>query len=200
MDSDKRTQLLRAAVRLFAENGYDGTSLRAISEAAGANLSMISYYFGGKRGLYEEAFASQFRGLTRFLSADTDAMDPRDVIRLYADTALRVHQDNPYLVRYITRELLARDGSASAIHTPLNALYNVLDRAVRRGVAAGLFRADLDVPSAVVLLAGAVNFHYLAQHVRARITADRLDMPGEAAYLSQAVEVFLRGIERRDDA
>ncbi len=200
MDSDKRTQLLRAAVQLFAENGYDGTSLRAISEAAGANLSMISYYFGGKHGLYEEAFASQLRGLTGFLSADTDDMDPRDVIRLYADTALRVHQDNPYLVRYITRELLAQDGSTPAIYPPLNAIYGVLDRTVRRGIAAGLFRDDLNVPSVVVLLAGAVNFHYLAQHVRARITADRRDIPGEAAYLLQAVEVFLRGIERRDDS
>lgn len=198
MDSDRRTQLLRAATELFAEKGYEGASLRAISDAAGVNPSMISYYFGGKRGLYNAAFASQLGGLAHFLAADTDAMDPRAVIRLYAETALRVHQDNPYLVQYITRELLTPGGRDSRFHHLLDALYDALDGAIRRGAESGLFRADLDVPSAVVLLAGVVNFHYLAQHVRRRIGEAGRPMPDEETYLAQAVEVFLRGIERRD--
>jgi AcrR family transcriptional regulator len=50
---DKRTQILAVAEQLFAENGYDGTSVRDIAQLANVNLAMISYYFGSKEKLLE---------------------------------------------------------------------------------------------------------------------------------------------------
>jgi AcrR family transcriptional regulator len=49
--------LLRAARALFASHGYDGTSVRAITAAAGANLGAITYHFGSKRELYNRVVA-----------------------------------------------------------------------------------------------------------------------------------------------
>jgi AcrR family transcriptional regulator len=49
---DTRERLLQAAVVAFGQRDYDGVSTREIVEAAGANISAISYHFGGKRGLY----------------------------------------------------------------------------------------------------------------------------------------------------
>lgn len=48
---DKRAQILEAAEQLFAEKGYEGTSVRDIAGHAGVNLAMISYYFGSKEKL-----------------------------------------------------------------------------------------------------------------------------------------------------
>ena len=45
---------MEAAEKLFAEKGFDGTSVRDISEKADVNLAMISYYFGSKEKLYEK--------------------------------------------------------------------------------------------------------------------------------------------------
>tara|TARA_B100001123_G_scaffold339202_1_gene384124 strand:+ start:319 stop:1020 length:702 start_codon:yes stop_codon:yes gene_type:complete len=45
-------RLLETATLLFAEQGYDSVSARALTEAAGVNLSAITYYFGGKARLY----------------------------------------------------------------------------------------------------------------------------------------------------
>lgn len=50
--SKTRDRLIAEATRLFAERGYDGTSVRAITHAAEANLNAVSYHFGGKSGLY----------------------------------------------------------------------------------------------------------------------------------------------------
>ena len=44
-------RLLDAAERLFAERGVGQTSLRAVTEAAGANLAAVNYHFGTKTGL-----------------------------------------------------------------------------------------------------------------------------------------------------
>jgi AcrR family transcriptional regulator len=51
--SDKREHILTSAEKLFAEKGFDGTSVRDIAQQAGVNLAMISYYFGSKEKLLE---------------------------------------------------------------------------------------------------------------------------------------------------
>jgi AcrR family transcriptional regulator len=53
---DARGRLVLAALRLFAEKGYESATTREISLAAEANLSAIRYYFGDKAGLYRAAF------------------------------------------------------------------------------------------------------------------------------------------------
>lgn len=45
-----RSRLVQAALRLFAEKGYEAAGTREIAEAAGANISAIRYYFGDKAG------------------------------------------------------------------------------------------------------------------------------------------------------
>ncbi|WP_424215779.1 TetR/AcrR family transcriptional regulator (plasmid) [Streptomyces sp. BI20] len=49
--SDTRTKILDAAERLFAEHGYSGTSVRAVTDLAGANLAAVGYHFGSKAEL-----------------------------------------------------------------------------------------------------------------------------------------------------
>lgn len=47
-----REKLLSAAIDVFGRQGFDGTTTRALTRAAGVNLQAIPYYFGGKQGLY----------------------------------------------------------------------------------------------------------------------------------------------------
>ncbi|MBI1753557.1 MAG: TetR family transcriptional regulator [Acidobacteria bacterium] len=71
--SDSRESLITAALACFAKYGYDATSIRLIASMAGKNSSLISYYFGGKEGLYREVFKHL---LTRFTSGPVDSWTP----------------------------------------------------------------------------------------------------------------------------
>lgn len=51
--NDKQIEILQTAEKLFAEHGYDGTSVRDIAKSANINIAMISYYFGSKEKLLE---------------------------------------------------------------------------------------------------------------------------------------------------
>jgi len=51
--NDKQIDILQAAEKLFAEEGFDGASIRTIAKEAGVNIAMISYYFGSKEKLLE---------------------------------------------------------------------------------------------------------------------------------------------------
>jgi AcrR family transcriptional regulator len=59
-----RERIMKAAERLFAERGYDGTSIRAIVGKARVNQAAINYHFDGKDGLYREVLREAFRALT----------------------------------------------------------------------------------------------------------------------------------------
>lgn len=51
-DAQTENVIIQAAIKLFAEKGLSGTTTRELAQASGTNLSLISYYFGGKEGLY----------------------------------------------------------------------------------------------------------------------------------------------------
>jgi TetR/AcrR family transcriptional regulator, regulator of cefoperazone and chloramphenicol sensitivity len=53
--AEGREKLLVAATALFSEQGPDSVSTRQLAQAAGVNLSAITYHFGGKDALYEAA-------------------------------------------------------------------------------------------------------------------------------------------------
>ena len=46
-----REAIIEAAMRGFAEKGFEATGIREIAAAAGCNVAAISYHFGGKEGL-----------------------------------------------------------------------------------------------------------------------------------------------------
>lgn len=51
--NEKQLEILQVAEELFAEKGFDGTSIRDIAKKAKINIAMISYYFGSKEKLLE---------------------------------------------------------------------------------------------------------------------------------------------------
>src|SRR5439155_24985380 len=59
-----RERIMKAAERLFAERGYEGTSVRAIVAKARVNQAAINYHSAGKEGLYREVLRTAFRALT----------------------------------------------------------------------------------------------------------------------------------------
>lgn len=52
-----RQRLLDSAEHFFAAHGFDGTSIRDITNRAGCNVAAVNYYFSGKENLYVEVFA-----------------------------------------------------------------------------------------------------------------------------------------------
>ena len=69
-----RERIMKAAERLFAERGYDATSIRAIVAKARVNQAAINYHFDGKDGLYREVLRVAFRALTEQQLEHADEM------------------------------------------------------------------------------------------------------------------------------
>jgi AcrR family transcriptional regulator len=53
MSTDKRDHIMDVATDLFAEKGFEGTSIRDLAQKADVNIAMVNYYFGSKDKLFE---------------------------------------------------------------------------------------------------------------------------------------------------
>ena len=75
-DNNSKQRILQAATKLFAQNGFDGTSIRQICKEANANVCMISYFWGGKQELYngiiEDLFEKQTEYAKTFIDFDVE--------------------------------------------------------------------------------------------------------------------------------
>jgi len=70
---DKKEQIIEAAIDLFAQKGFEGTSIRDLASKADVNVAMVNYYFGSKDKLFEalvEVKAGSARGILEELLKD----------------------------------------------------------------------------------------------------------------------------------
>jgi AcrR family transcriptional regulator len=89
-----RRALVVAARQLFAEHGYDATTVRAVADLAGVNQALLFRYFGNKRGLFDEAVQTE---AVRLLAGP-----PQDLLERSLDAMLTAEGE-----RYSTESLMA---------------------------------------------------------------------------------------------
>ena len=74
-DSETLDRILVAAESLFAEQGYDGTTLRQITQGAKVNLAAVNYHHGDKESLYLEILRRRIQPINQRRLAMLDAAE-----------------------------------------------------------------------------------------------------------------------------
>jgi AcrR family transcriptional regulator len=97
-----RKRLVKAAMRLFAERGYDATSTSQIAKRAGMSAGLFYRYFKDKRDIFQEIYNDHsFAGAQAFMAE----LDPdkwrnegmRAIIKPLVETVYTIHKANPRL-------------------------------------------------------------------------------------------------------
>lgn len=158
---DKRANILEAAERLFMELGYEGTSTRQIAKEAGANMSMINYYFGSKEGVFMEIMSDRvkvFRTVIESVSQDnlTAMQKLLKVMEGYARKILC----NPGLHKMMHRELSLsqRPEMFSTIKNAMAENIAVIEKIIREGIEEGQFRPAVDIRMLIATIMGTISY------------------------------------------
>ena len=192
-DNDYRAALVAAATPLFAEKGYNGVSVRALAAASGVNLSMVSYYFGGKEGLYAAVLNEQFTTLKRVAEIKNMETDPLKKFELYVRATVARYRKNPYLLRFYTSELTNPTPCFETIVKPaIKGVVQILLDTFTEGLSHEQFRKGLDPIDTVLALAGMINFYFLLEPA----TAEMVDHAPERdeELIRHIMDIFTRGI------
>ncbi len=195
--SDTRERIARAALGVFAAQGYDGTTTRQIADAAGVNLGLLQYHFGGKEKLWmaavDLAFADLKNGVERVMGDDAITSDD-ERMRLMIRNHVRFTARNPEFVR-IMHDVGKRPGPRTEwlVETHVAPLYRGIAEIVARTGQTMRLPPDLPPIHLHYIIAGSVGliFH---QAEECRLLAD-ID-PFDDAHVEQharAVEYLLLG-------
>ena len=161
--TDYKTRLIATATRLFAERGLYGVSIRELSNAAGVSISMISYYFEGKEGLYASVLAEQFSCFAYMDTISRKDAEPLEKIEEYIRWSIQRHRNFPYLLRYYTSELTNPTRHFSSIVQPtIEKALHILMEIVQAGIEKKQFRAELNPEDTALAMAGMVNYYFLS--------------------------------------
>lgn len=110
---ERREQLLNIGRRLFAERGFEGTSIEEIAAKAGVSKPVVYEHFGGKEGLYAVVVD---REVDRFLSMATELLHGEDTMEKFEAAAvalLRYIEDNSDGFRILVRDSHPASGSGT---------------------------------------------------------------------------------------
>lgn len=191
-----RQALLDAGALLFPQAGYSGTSVEDLASRAGVNKALISYHFGGKRGLYVAVVESAFADMAQRLRAmEDDSTNAPDGLRRLLQTFEAMTRERHDFPALFLRE--AASGNIEPAVVPhLVEIVGVTKRLVERGQRDGVFRR-VDPLLLHLGLVGALAFFFATDPARRRAKARTkipFDMPSSQAFIRHLEEMTLRGL------
>ena len=180
--SDKQLQIIETAEKLFAERGYDGTSVRDIADEANVNVAMISYYFGSKEKLMEALFElrvgavqSRVEGLLK-----DDSISPIEKVNMLIDEhiertieaqcfskimlGVQVTNKNPAVLK-IAYDIKIRTAK-------------VVNELIKDGQKKGIFKKKVDVILMLNTMVGTTSQSMISQQYYREFN-NQLDMPDD---------------------
>jgi AcrR family transcriptional regulator len=146
---DTREELLRAALRLFASRGYEGTSVRAIAREVGLSESVLYAHFESKRAIFDQVLAalgplSAVTVLADLDPATADA-DPPAFVRSLAARAMDQwdSRESRQLISLMSQDDLIHD---PALMTGIVGAMSTLADVFAGWIAAGYIAAEAGAP------------------------------------------------------
>lgn len=177
MRQERKAQVVSAATRRIAEQGYVNTSVADVIDEAGISRGTFYLYFASREALFEEIvdrFVSEIEGAIEVVTLDDDA--PAEKVLANFRRAIELLVENPDLTKVLFREAL---GQSAEVDARIDAFYAFMERmvvgALRKGVARGISR-EVDVSIIAPAMVGAVK-EVVYKHVvrsNAPVDPDRL--------------------------
>jgi AcrR family transcriptional regulator len=179
--NDKQIQILEVAETLFAEKGFDGTSIRDISKVAKINVAMVSYYFGSKEKLLESLVLFKTSGLKeQLVNLIEENLEPIEKINKLITLYINRLNCNKGIYRILHFELASKKRvlELESFSEIKKANLKSLEIIIQEGQAKGVFRKDVIIPLLTPTILGTF-FHF---QMNKPFFEDILNLKTEEAY------------------
>ena len=143
---DKRRQILDAAIRVFARQGFHSTRVSDIADEAGVAYGLVYHYFNSKDEVLNELFIERWSLLLAAIEeADRAGRAPREKLAAVAGFIVDSYRHDPELMKVIIVEVTRAANSFGRTHLPeIRRAYDSIAKIVAEGQEAGAFRRDID--------------------------------------------------------
>ncbi len=201
--NDKQIQILETAENLFAERGFDGTSVRDIADEAGVNVAMISYYFGSKEKMLEALFELRVANIAirvESLIKDEKYTPFEKVDQLIDEHIERVMQKQNFHKILISAQVTNKNpGILKATNALKIRNAEVISELIKDGQKKGMFKKKVDVVLMLNTMFGTVtqtmmNQQYYRQFNKMEAVPDDEFVTGLKKKLSTHIKTLFKAI------
>lgn len=199
-----RERIMRVATVLFAKDGLEGTSTRSIAKASGVNISLISYYFGGKDGLYRQVvieFANQVQAEFEKYQAHFDLHNVSKQsfakeMRMILFGMISIKQANPYIHILLQREALSGLPICRDIYDGVfSQLGEKIVGMIQRAQAKKFVRSDLNPHVHFLSMVHAVDNFLIMNGCETKFQKHCPQLPAEIeSYSAEIFKIFIEGV------
>ena len=202
--SDSKLCILKAAASLFAKLGLDKCSTREIAKQSDSNISLISYYFGGKEGLYKEvmrSYALEVKSNAQHLIDDMGKADLtiemfNEYMGRFVENVINTRVNNAEMSKIFAREKLTGLPYAREVYEEIfYPLIKNFFKLVEAGQKKGFVKEDVYPPLLFILVTEAVWGFYEMMECQINLSNDCKDLALNPIELkNQILNIYLRGV------
>jgi TetR/AcrR family transcriptional regulator, fatty acid metabolism regulator protein len=156
---DRRRQILDAAVRVFARQGFHACRVSDIAREAGVAYGLVYHYFDSKEQVLNELFAERWSLLLSAIEEiDGRPIPPREKLDEVARFIIESYRHDPELMKVIIVEVTRAANSFGRTQLPeISQAYDLIARIVSDAQEQGAFRDDIDPLYASMWFYGAIE-------------------------------------------
>ena len=156
---DRRRQILDAAIRVFARQGYHDCRVSDIADEADVAYGLVYHYFKSKDQVLNELFTERWSLLLAAIDeVDKSDETPRDKLDAVAGFIIDSYRHEPDLMKVIIVEVTRAANSFGRTHLPeIRRAYQGIAKIVADGQSKGAFRDDVDPQIASMWFYGAIE-------------------------------------------
>ncbi|NOV04710.1 TetR family transcriptional regulator [Paenibacillus planticolens] len=170
---DMKMKIVLAAKMLFAKHGYDATSVRQICEEAGANVALVSYYFGGKESVFYEIFRQFFP--SHKLSGFFDIDDPVIGIKAIIEEVILLRNKDPQMISLLQMEIITMSPRMEKMRELVFPVWEKVRSLLEKGRQEGLYHFE-SLDSTLMFVLGSIFFYKQREFFEPLFTDPRPDM------------------------
>ena len=164
-----KAHILAEATILFADKGYEGTSLSEIVDATATNKRMIYHYFTDKQGLYRAIFLHQWqqfdKSIDHFFPSYDSEIEVEKLKVLFKNICgafIDYLSTNQHFTRLLTWEGLEGGTISRSIWDDIRGpIYAKLESYLRLAQKRKIMSAKLEPSHVVISLLGAISFYFI---------------------------------------
>jgi AcrR family transcriptional regulator len=192
--NDKQLEILQVAERLFAEDGFDGTSIRTIAREANVNIAMISYYFGSKEKLLEALIVHRTSGMKIQLeNIYRDDLTPLEKVDRLIDLYIsRIHKNKcMYQILHFELSNKKRIMDMQAFMDIKKENSEIFRKIIAEGQEVGAFVKNINIPLIPVSIMG-ILVHFNMNRLYFEKTLDLQSDDAYEAYINNELTAHIK--------
>ena len=161
MSSYSKESVIKAATKIFAKKGFDGTSMREIAKSAHLTKPMIYYHFKNKEDLYLYILENSISMLSKKVEKVTsEDREPEEIIRKVVKIYVKYFKEEEDIFRIIHREIISRSKYISILTDKyFLSIHHSISNVLYKGIEKGVFK-EMNKKMATTSIIGIIAFYF----------------------------------------